>query len=105
MDRPRHPQVIRPWKTQKTKKINGAYRPRQHGATAPGSFSALSAADRLPRFFRTLRFSFWFCDHPPRTSSFDAGKKLAEFLECLGTNCGMHLKKRNARQRSTSVAT
>jgi hypothetical protein len=40
-----------------------------------------------------LRFSFWFCDHPPRTSSFDAGKKLAEFLECLGTSCRMRLKK------------
>jgi hypothetical protein len=66
MDRPRHPQVIRPWKTQKTKKINGAYRPRQHGATAPGSFSALSAADRPP-CFPDIEFSFWFCDESART--------------------------------------
>jgi hypothetical protein len=46
MDKPRHPKGFGPGKPSKHKKINGA-RPRQnHGESAPGNFSALSAADR-----------------------------------------------------------
>jgi hypothetical protein len=61
MDKPRHPKGFGPGKPSKHKKINGA-RPRQnHGESAPGNFSALSAADR-PSRFQTLRLSVWLCD-------------------------------------------
>lgn len=57
MDKPRQPQVIRPWEPSKHKKTktNGAYRARQNRAeSARESYSALSVAD-CPSAFPTRR--------------------------------------------------
>jgi hypothetical protein len=47
MDKPRHPQVIRPWKTQQTQKNKWAYRRRRdRGESVVRSLPILSEAER-----------------------------------------------------------